>query len=68
MPLFDFKCDACGHEEKDRLVVHGNIPYRCSECKKTQEGKTTQFGMMQKQVSMPSRTSSRWGDTNSNKI
>ena len=63
MPLFDFICDECGYEEIDRLVVDGNVPYRCPECKKNNKNKT-----MIKQVSRPAWTPLRWGDTKSNKI
>ena len=67
MPLFDFKCDVCGYKEEDKLVPNSN-PYRCPKCAKTRINKTTQYGLMIKQITAPARTPSRWGDTDSCKI
>jgi putative FmdB family regulatory protein len=59
MPIFVYKCDKCGVEE-ERLVhtSKGEIEHVACSCFKCD-------GHMQRQVTAPARTSSRWGDTNS---
>ncbi len=32
MPMYDYECKNCGHEEKDIINAPSNISMRCPEC------------------------------------
>jgi len=32
MPLYDFKCKACGHEYEDIKSMSSKGPYKCPKC------------------------------------
>lgn len=44
MPLRDFECTACGHEEKDQYVRRGQESTTCSKCGQYMVAKTALVG------------------------
>lgn len=62
MPLYQYKCDVCGHAvEQLRPMKDAKRLDQCPECAKQCD--TTQYGILQPVISAPSFTPAKWGDS-----